>query len=352
MPGRKATARSRFSYRRESFRQKLTVRMAAAMLVFELVVVVLLGSWVLMQFEKERNPDIDNFADATWVTIITIATVGYGDAYPVTGGGKVTIVVMLLTGVGLLTAFFSVRSARKVKDAERRAKGLDTNVKVSDHYVVCGWNQRTSHVLRRLTTELSPSRTPVVLLCEREENPSNDEYAFFIRGSSVSERDLKRAGIERARAALLMADETASGTGGDIDAKTVLAALTIKSLNPGIDMTAEAMETQNVHHLELAGVAEVLDSNSLVGEMLARSTMHFGLIGLMSQLATTDAGAGIHRIEVTAEMAGMPPAQLEDHLRDTLRMRPVALSTEGRVKPFDDEVKPRPGDVLLAVGCD
>lgn len=352
MPGRKATVRSRFSYRRESFRQKLTVRMAVLLLLFELIAVVALGSWVLMQFEKERNPDIETFTDATWVTIITIATVGYGDAYPVTGGGKVTIVLLLLTGVGLLTAFFAVRSATKVKDAERRAKGLDTSVKVSDHYVVCGWNHRTPHVLRRLKTELSPARVPIVLLCESEGNPCDDEYVFFIRGSAVTERDLKRAGIERARAALLVADETAAGTGGDIDARTVLAALTIRSLNRGIDMTAEAMETQNVHHLELAGVGEILDSNALVGEMLARSTLHFGLIGLMSQLATTDAGAGLRRVEVTAEMAGMSASQLEAHLRDTLRVRPIAFSSEGRVKAFDSEARPRPGDALLAVGCD
>ncbi len=45
--------------------------------------------------------------DALWWNIVTLATVGYGDKYPVTTAGRVIGVVVIVAGVGLFSALTS-----------------------------------------------------------------------------------------------------------------------------------------------------------------------------------------------------------------------------------------------------
>ncbi len=59
-----------------------------------------LGIW---EFEHEVQPE--KFAtvfDALWWAIITLTTVGYGDVYPVTTGGRIFTMIIVLLGLGLV----------------------------------------------------------------------------------------------------------------------------------------------------------------------------------------------------------------------------------------------------------
>ena len=349
MPGRRATVRSRFFYRRESVRQHLSMKTVGLFMIVNLLVVVFFGSFMLLHFEKNVNPRVDTYGDALWLTLVTISTVGYGDSYPETAGGRMTIILEILVGVSLLTAYFGVRSVNKRRQAERKAMRMDSNVKVQDHFLVCGWNQRALYVLERLKSELEPSKTPVVLLCDLEVNPCEEEYAFFIRGSAVNENDLKRANVEKAEAVVLLADESKGGDEGDLDARTVLAALNIRSLNPGIKMTAEIMEPGNRHHLELAGVAEIYDANTIGGNLLAQSAVHYGVIGVVAEIVTKKAGERVYRIKATEQMAGMTTEQLVRYLESELGARLMAVSQEDQVRLFSDQVTLSAGDIMLVI---
>ena len=85
----------------------------ASFLVGILAIIVLTSASVLvLQFES-ASPDalITNGWDAFWYSIVTITTVGYGDYYPVTIGGRITGIFIMLTGVGIIGALASLMAS-------------------------------------------------------------------------------------------------------------------------------------------------------------------------------------------------------------------------------------------------
>ena len=84
-----------------------------------------LGIW---HFEHDAQPQaFGNIFDALWWAMITLTTVGYGDIYPVTTGGRIFTMLLLLVGLALVavpsgllaTAFTEVR--RQEREARLRA---------------------------------------------------------------------------------------------------------------------------------------------------------------------------------------------------------------------------------------
>jgi voltage-gated potassium channel len=60
-------------------------------------------SAVELAFEQHApGASIHSFGDALWWAVVTVTTVGYGDKYPVTAGGRGVAVVLMLTGIGLV----------------------------------------------------------------------------------------------------------------------------------------------------------------------------------------------------------------------------------------------------------
>jgi voltage-gated potassium channel len=75
----------------------------ATYVAFTALLVVFMAS--LSVYDAERGaPDasIVTYGDAVWWGFTTITTVGYGDAYPVTGEGRLVAVLLMLGGIALL----------------------------------------------------------------------------------------------------------------------------------------------------------------------------------------------------------------------------------------------------------
>jgi voltage-gated potassium channel len=64
---------------------------------------LILGAWLVLLFEKNAaNSNIHSYPDALWWAIVTVTTVGYGDRFPVTEGGRIVATVLMLVGIGLI----------------------------------------------------------------------------------------------------------------------------------------------------------------------------------------------------------------------------------------------------------
>jgi voltage-gated potassium channel len=62
-----------------------------------------LGAWLVLLFENHApGSNIHSYPDALWWAVVTVTTVGYGDRFPVSAGGRSVAVVLMLVGIGLI----------------------------------------------------------------------------------------------------------------------------------------------------------------------------------------------------------------------------------------------------------
>jgi voltage-gated potassium channel len=67
------------------------------------VMTLLLGAWLVFLFEEHaKSSNVHSYPDALWWAIVTVTTVGYGDRYPVSAGGRIVALVLMLVGIGLI----------------------------------------------------------------------------------------------------------------------------------------------------------------------------------------------------------------------------------------------------------
>ena len=76
-------------------------------------------------FENEAQPnDFQSLFDSLWWAVATLTTVGYGDIYPITVGGKIFTFIILMCGLGIVAvpAGLIASALSKVRRDEDRHK--------------------------------------------------------------------------------------------------------------------------------------------------------------------------------------------------------------------------------------
>lgn len=221
--------------------------------------------------------------DGVWWAVITTATVGYGDLYPVTFAGRVIGIILILSGAGILSAYFVALAGATAtrQNAFLEGKAAFTGGK---QMVIIGWNERARKVIGQLM-ELK-ERQPIVLVDETlESNPYPYDNVYFIKGKPYQDETLKKANVRAAKAVLITSDQHKTETEADMGA--VLTLLAVKGLNPDAYCIVEIQTADQVVNAKRAGADEVIQANTQASFVMLNSLISNGmsdtLLSLLNQ---------------------------------------------------------------------
>jgi voltage-gated potassium channel len=98
--------------------QKNTLLLATSFAILN----ILLSSVLILIFEQGNEANIKTARDAIWWSFVTMTTVGYGDHYPVTIGGRIVAIILMVTGItlfGVVTASLGNLLLKMIKRSKR-----------------------------------------------------------------------------------------------------------------------------------------------------------------------------------------------------------------------------------------
>jgi voltage-gated potassium channel len=95
-------------YKLRDFLKRIVIRRNAEgtllLILFTAIVVFQFAIASILSFESTSSEsNIKTIADAIWWAFATVTTVGYGDTYPVTDGGRLIAILLMAVGIALFT---------------------------------------------------------------------------------------------------------------------------------------------------------------------------------------------------------------------------------------------------------
>jgi len=112
-----------------------------------------------LRFEEHApGANITTAGDALWWGYVTATTVGYGDYYPVTTGGRIAGLVMLTVGVGLFATFSGFLANAFLSPRTRQPTGPSPTPEVAELRKLLDQQEQTTALLREKLDALETAR--------------------------------------------------------------------------------------------------------------------------------------------------------------------------------------------------
>ncbi len=225
------------------------------------------------RFEGAASP-FANLAEYSWWFVVTSTTVGYGDIAPASVGGRVTAVVIMLFGIGVIAAA-AVRVAESMIELGRRRIMGHAQLAVDDHLVVLGYCfGETESLVNELLADESEAEGSIVLCTDRLEHNPMPDRVLFVNGDLTCEETLARACVAKAGRILVHC--------GD-DNETLVVTLAARSVNPRAHLVTVVGRPETEMHLKrVCPNIEVV--TSLAVPMMVQSIQDPGATSVVSAL--------------------------------------------------------------------
>jgi voltage-gated potassium channel len=207
-----------------------------------------------------------SWEDAAYMTIITLATVGYGETQPLGNRGRLFTIALILMGVvviGYIVNRFTeaviqgyFQEGIRVQQQQRLMESL------SDHYIICGFS-RTG---RQIAKEFRAEGVVFIIIdteAESVRGAQNEGYTIY-QGDATLDETLLRVGIERAMCIVAALPS---------DAENLYILLSAKTLNPEIRAIARAGTEEAVKKLKRAGADAVVSPYITGGKRMAAAAL-------------------------------------------------------------------------------
>lgn len=285
--------------------------------------------------------------DSLYMTVITIASVGFMEVHPLTEQGRIFTIVLILGGTGVLVYSISTIVAFIVEgeltDALRRRKMQNTIASMEGHFIVCGVGQTGKHVLEEM---IRTQKRVVAIDRDPIKTKLLDEQGIcYLQGDATHNSVLQKACIEKARGIVSALQS---------DAENLLVVFTAKRLNPGIRVISRAVEEESEQKIRMAGADSVVMPNYIGGlrmasELIRPSVVSFLDLMLRSQEKTI-------RIEELAIDDLSPYRDKTLQATGILSKKDVTVVALSRQSESSYEFNPpdnailKPGDMVILMG--
>jgi len=137
----------------------------------------------------------------------------------------------------------------------------------------------------------------------------------FIHGDYIDEVVLKKANIKSAKKALILADRLITGSVQEVDSRTVMAVITIKSISKTIYTAAELLDTKFERYLVTVNCDEIISSSDYNRSILANASTGNGISHIIGELLDVTTSVGFNTVMPPKELIGKKYSELADFYR-------------------------------------
>jgi voltage-gated potassium channel len=287
--------------------------------------------------------------DSVYMTVITVATVGYGEVHDLSGNlpARVFAVVYILISLG--TIAFAVTSITafivegELKNILGRRKMEKEIAKLRDHFIVCGGDETALTIIR----ELHQTKKDFVVIEPSKERIDRILVSYpilYIRGDPAEDEVLKQAGVERAKGVLLSLPT---------DEANLFVTITVRNLNPHIRIVAKGIDVKSHGKMRKVGADYVVSPTDIGGMRMASQMLRPAVVTFLdTMLRDKEQGLRVEEVEVKmgSTLAGKTVG--DSGIRSKTRALLVAIKRGGETgydfNPADASVI-NEGDALIFI---
>lgn len=290
-------------------------------------------AWVLISYlvfwleYAVEGSNIKSFEDGMWWGVVTFLTVGYGDRFPVTLMGRLLAILLMFSGVLVISLLTARISSIFFEAALKKRRGTVNTEQLKDHFVICGWTEDMEQLLLHIlefNQHLDSSQ--IVIIAHVDEATREGVRAHpklhnigFIVGEYYSEAQLWRAAPERARKVLILADRSISPSGQvptpvEIDARTIMTAMSLSTIARGTMIAAEILDPKMTQYLRIAGVSEVIYSREYSRLLIGNASGGTGVVNILYDLLDPSTPSKISTLPIPTNFTGKTYKEVKDFI--------------------------------------
>ena len=232
-----------------------------------------------------------SFADALYMTVLTVFTVGYEEVHPIAGPELRTITIGLIvlgcSGTifltGALVQFITFSQINDILGTRRMKSQIES---LSGHVIICGFGR----IGQMLARELTAGGVPCLILERSAERLAGAQAEGFLslKADATEEDALRSAGIGAARALATVLPD---------DAANVFITLSARSLNGSLTIIARGEAPSTERKLLQAGADRVVLPTHIGAERIAEIILYPELSEALRRPSESDAAAtGLRRL--------------------------------------------------------
>lgn len=286
-----------------------------------------------------------NIPDSLYMTVITIASVGYMEVNPLSPHGRIFTIFLIIFGMGVLLFGISTFTAFLVEgelsEILRRRKMEKSISGLKEHYIVCGIGTVGRHVI----DELHKTGRPFVAIDANEDlcRGLAEKGMLFVKGDATSSSVLKSANAANAKGVFCSLHT---------DAENLLLILTAKGINPSLKIVSKAEEDESEDKMKRAGADGVVLPKFIGGLRMASAMIRPEAVTFLDKmLKGQDETYRVEDINVAADSVFGGKTLKASGLLDKKGVSVVAVKKGERYvfNPDGNEML-EAGDVLILIG--